>query len=301
MLDIRQLQVFVAVWKTRSFSKAAKKVFLTQPTVSGHIKGLEEGLGTKLFDRSGKEVVPTKAGERLYPFAREILKISDRAEREMAAFLEGGKGELDVGGSNIPGQYLLPRLIGDFKKGRPDAHVTLRIGDTSSITDQVQNGDVELGMVGAVIKKTGLFFEPCFDDELVLVVPRGHRFFGSSSVRLSEIASEPFIVREKGSGTRMATEHAFKEAGFPGVDYLHVVAEMGSTESVRQAVKAGVGLAIISRRAVADDVSHGLLSFSLLEGVDLSRKFYLVTNRRRTLSPLAQEFVTFIKDLPSDL
>ncbi|MCD6200021.1 MAG: LysR family transcriptional regulator [Deltaproteobacteria bacterium] len=294
MLDIRQLQIFLAVWENRSFSRAAHDVYLTQPTVSGHIRALEETLGVRLFDRSGKDVTPTKAGEVLYPFARQILRLNLQAEREIVMFLGQEKGSLDLGGSNIPGQYILPGVIGRFKAERPNIKVILRISDTAAIVAAVANGELELGMVGAVVQKKGLSFEPCLHDDMVLIVSPGHRLADCRQASIDDLASEPFVLREKGSGTRLATEHAMQAAGNLQFSDLQIVAEMGSTEAIRQAVKAGLGCSIISRRAVTDDLEHGLLFAPVLEGVQLSRQFYLIWHNQRTLSPLAHAFRSFL-------
>ncbi len=294
MIDIRQLQIFMAVWRSGSFSKAAELVHLTQPTVSSHIKGLEDTLGVRLFDRSGRDVIPTKAGSLLYPYARQILRLSDQAEKEVSLFLGREKGILETGGSNIPGQYILPGLLGDFKKRYPDICLRLHIGDTSSIAAYVASGELEVGVVGAVIEKKCLAFEACFDDELVLIVSAGHPLAKVSEVDPGSLRDELFVVREEGSGTRLATERAFEAAGEAGFNEFRVVAEMGSTEAVRQAVRAGLGCAIVSRRAVRDDLAQGLLSSPLIKGIDLHRQFYLIWHNKRTLSPLASAFRDFI-------
>ncbi len=296
-MDLRQLQVFMAVWKTKSFSKAARDVYLTQPTVSGHIKSLEEQLGVRLFDRTGREAVPTRAGERLFPFARDMLNLAQKAEGEMAAFLGTGKGVLDLGGSNIPGQYLLPKLIGDFKADTPQAHVCLKVADTRVICDMVEQGAVELGLVGAKINRPNLAYESCFRDELVLAVPPGHEFAGREEVDVTNLLYKPFVVREEGSGTRLAAEKALEERGLDGFGQMDVVAEMGSTEAVRQAVKAGIGMAIISKRAVEDDERYGAIATCRITGASLHRKFYLVQNLRRTMSPLAKKFMDFVNEV----
>jgi DNA-binding transcriptional LysR family regulator len=294
MIEIRQIQVFLAVWENRSFSRAAQEVHLTQPTVSGHIRVLEEILGVRLFDRGGKEVTPTKAGEILYPFARQILRLNLQAERGIAMFLGQEKGSLDLGGSNIPGQYILPGVIGRFKADRPNIKVILRISDTAAIVAAVANGELELGMVGAIVQKKGLSFEPCFHDDMVLIVPPGHRLADCKKASIDDLASEPFVLREKGSGTRLASERALQAAGNLQISDLQIVAEMGSTEAIRQAVRAGLGCAIVSRRAVKDDLEHGLLYTPVLEGVQLSRQFYLIWHNQRTLSPLAYAFRSFL-------
>jgi DNA-binding transcriptional LysR family regulator len=299
MIEMRQLQVFLAVWEKRSFSRAAHEVYLTQPTVSGHIRALEETLGVRLFDRRGKDVTPTKAGEILYSFARQILRLDLQAEQEILMFLGQEKGSLDLGGSNIPGQYILPAVIGRFKAERPNIKVILRISDTAAIVSAVAKGELELGMVGAVIQKKGLSFEPCFHDEMVLIVPPGHRLADCGQASMEDLASEPLILREKGSGTRLAMERALQAANLQLSD-LQIVAEIGSTEAIRQAVRAGLGCSIISLRAVKDDIEHGLLYAPVLKGVKLSRQFYLIWHNQRTLSPLAHAFRSFLLSGNSD-
>jgi DNA-binding transcriptional LysR family regulator len=295
LLEIHQLRIFLAVWELRSFSAAARKVYLTQPTVSGHIKGLEDALKVRLFDRSGRDVVPTKAGELLYPFARKIVGLVSETEEEVAAFLGGGKGVLTIGGSTIPGQYILPRVIAQFRRDRPEVRVVLRIGDTAGITDLVGAMEMDLAIVGAVLNRQGLAFEPIYDDQLVLVVPKGHRLAGKTEADVAEIRAEPFVVRERGSGTRLVAENALKAAGAGDFDAFNVVAEVGSTEAVRHAVKAGLGLAIVSRRAVEDDVGLGLLSALAIKGIDLNRRFYLIWRKNRTLPPVALDFCNLLR------
>lgn len=299
-MDIHQFKIFMAVWETGSFSQAARKVYLTQPTVSGHIQSLEEQAGARLFNRDGRKITPTKAGELLYPYARQILRLQTQASRDLSLFLDSEKGSLEIGGSNIPGQYILPVLLGRFKKNHPDIQLMLRIGDTASIIDAVASGELELGMVGAVLYKKALSFKACFDDELVLVIPPGHPLADRKEVIPADLRHEIFIVREKGSGTRFAAARALESTGEFNPNQLKIIAEMGSTEAIRQAVKAGLGCAILSKRAVEDDVRHGLIRSPELKGVDMHRQFYLVHHEKRSLSPLALAFKKVIMKISSD-
>ena len=296
MIEMRQLEVFMAIWKTKSFSLAAKSLYLTQPTISGHIKALEDLLGVQLFHRSVREITPTKAGEVLYPFARKILRINNQAQQEIAKFLGQEKGKLEIGGSNIPGQYILPGLVSEFKSSRPRVQVMVTISDTASIIESVASGNIELGMVGARLKNKNLEFTPCFRDRLVLIVPSGHPLAHRKGVRIQELLNEPFVIREQGSGTRYTTEMALEAQGIY-LDDLNVVAEMGSTEAVRQAVKNGLGCAILSEKAVADDLVYGLLHAPAIESIDLRRQFFVIRHGRRQLSPLAKAFFDFLAPL----
>lgn len=294
MMDLHRLRIFLAVYENRGFSEAARKVYLTQPTVSAHIKELEDALGAPLFDRLGREVEATELARVLFSYAKRLVDLATEAEEAVSSFVSGEKGTLRLGGSTIPGQYILPRLIGAFKKTNPHVRIVLQIGDTRSVAEQVLSGSIELGMIGAVIDQPELVHEPCFDDAIILAVPSFHGLADRQRIFISEIMGEPLVIREPGSGTRMVAEAALRKAGYSGFDAFSVVCEMGSTEAIRQAVKAGVGCGIISRRAVEEDVAKGDLAAITLEDVDLSRKFHLVTRKGRTLSPLAVRFRDFV-------
>ncbi len=294
MLDIKQLQVFLAVWEHRNISRAAQAVYLTQPTVSGHLKALEEQLGTRLFDRTSKKVAPTQAARVFYPYAKQIMDLNRQALEEMKGFLGEETGTLEIGASNIPGQYLLPPLLGLFKKIRPKIEIKLEISDTRKIVESVENGMVEIGLVGAKLKSPKVHFEECFSDELVFVAGPAHQLLRRKEIELDEMVAQPLITREGGSGTRLTIERALREKGV-AADSMNIVVEMGSTEAVRQAVKAGIGCAIISKRAVKDDLECGLLQSIKIKGVSINRTFYLIWLKNRTLSPVTKLFISFLR------
>lgn len=287
------MEIFSKVVELRSFSRAAAATYLTQPTVSEHIKALEESLGLKLLDRLGREVVPTRAGELLYGYARRILELQAEAWQALSQFAGCLKGRLILGGSTIPGQYLLPALVGRFKEGHPDVSVTLKIGDTREVVEGVLEGRLELGVVGARIEKGPLEYQPLARDKLALVVPAGHRWAQKGSVFLSELKEEPFVLRESGSGTRQTLEENLRAAG-EEIGSLRVVAEMGSTEAIIQSIRAGLGVSVLSRLAVEERLDFGTLAIVAVEGLQLSREFFIVTHRARTLSPICQAFFSFL-------
>lgn len=299
-MDLHQLKLFIAVMETGSFTGASRKVHLTQPTISGHIKSLEDLIGAHLFDRIGREVLPTKAAELLYPYAVKLMELADDTERAMSYYIKGTKGVLRVGGSNIPGQYILPALVGEFKEKWQEIQVMLKIGDTSEITGLVEEGELELGVVGAVLDKPGLQYESCCGDELVLVIPRDHELAGLKKVDFEKIRSYPFVIREKGSGSRMTAENALVSAGFGGAESMNIVAEMGSTEAILHAIKAQIGIGIVSSRAVEDDIRYGTLVSRKIDEVDLKRNFYLIWRKDRSLSPIAINFLRFLKGSMSE-
>ena len=295
-MDLHALQVFCKIVELKSFSRAAEAVLLTQPTVSGHIKVLEDSLGLRLFDRAGKQVTTTQAGELLYGYARRILALRAETEQALAEFKGGLKGSLCIGGSSVPGAYVLPPLIARFKQDYPEVTIHLKIGDSREVCRSVAEGHCDLAAVGAKFDDARLHFEPLAEDELVLVAPRGHPWARRPSVRLAELPGQPFIVREVGSGSRRYAEQALGERGLDP-KALRVMAEMGSNEAVRQAVKAGSGLAIISRRAVEDDLKVGALVAVRIESVRFLRQFYIAAHRTRTKSPACRAFLRLLGKL----
>ncbi len=293
-MDLRALEVFCKIVELRSFSRAAEAVLLTQPTVSGHIKALETELGLRLLDRAGKTVAPTRAGEILYEYARRVLALREEAQQAINEHKGGLTGHLALGGSNIPGAYILPPLVAAFKREHPEVTIALHIGGSRDILRGVIDGTFEVGMVGARFEEGRVRYEPFARDELVLAVPAAHSWAGRSMVRLAELPRQPFIMRERGSGTRKVMERALTGRALdPG--NLRVVLEVTGNEAVRQALKAGAGISIISRRAVEDDIRHKAVAALRIHGVRLVRDFFLVTHKSRSRSPLGQAFLSFLR------
>jgi DNA-binding transcriptional LysR family regulator len=293
-MDLRQLEVFAGVYQLRSFSRAASALRLTQSTVSEHVRLLEEELGVRLFDRLGRESVPTRAGELLHGYARQMLALRVQARQALDEFLGQMSGLLTVGGSTIPGEYVLPALIGRFRERHPRVAITLHISDTRGTVQGVLDGQVDVGVVGADPANRALEAWPLMPDELVVAVPRAHPWMSRQEATLEELRAQPLVVREPGSGSREALERALETAGTSLAD-MDVIAEMGSTGAIKQAVKAGVGVSIISRRAVEDESRLGLLGCVTIRELKLARQFYVVTHAARSRSPLARAFVDFLK------
>jgi len=293
-MDLRQLEIFVKVAELKSFSKAAEALFLTQPTVSEHIRTLEQELGVRLLDRLGRGAETTAAGRLLLSHATRMLQLQREALQAMDSFQGRLAGELLVAASTIPGEYVLPPLIGRFKEKFPDIAITLLIGDSRAVVDWVAEGRAEVAVVGARLPHRGIDYRELMPDELVLVVPAGHPWHGKQEVGLEDLRAEPLLLRERGSGTRAALESALAKAGLD-LSAFRVVGEMGSTQAIKQAVKAGVGVSVVSRRAVEEECRSGLVWCLKLRDLKVARAFHVATHRDRSRSPLAEAFRTFIE------
>jgi len=293
-LDIRRLEVFCRVLELRSFTRAAEAVLLTQPTVSENIRLLEETVGERLLDRLGREVLPTPAGRILYSYARRIIQLRDEAMQAMQQYRGELTGTLALGASTIPGAYILPPLIESFRLHHPAIQLQLRIADTTAVVEELLHDRLELGLIGARLKEQRFDCDEMFADELVLTLYPGHPWVGRTSVRPQELESEPVILREQGSGTRLVMSQALREQGVD-VARLLVVAEMGSSEAVRQGIKSRLGISILSSLAVAEDVQRGDLLTIPVEGMRIRRPFFLIRRKGRQLSPLALAFYEHLR------
>ncbi|MBI5893466.1 MAG: LysR family transcriptional regulator [Deltaproteobacteria bacterium] len=289
-MELKFLEIFCKVVEERGFSKAASALFLTQPTISSHIKTLEDEIGIKLLDRLGRDVVPTKAGEVLYKYAREIVNLKTNAIQALNEFKGAVKGKLVIGGSTIPGEYILPEYIAGFKKTHPDITVTLKIGDTQDIIDMVLNGSVEMGVVGSKTNDKRSECKEFLKDELVLIVSDKHFKNIKGKIDKKDLKNLPIIIREQGSGSRKTIEEIFKRHGID-IEDLNIVAEFGSTEAVKQAVKSGIGVSFVSSFAVKSEIQNKTLKAIPIKDFNITRHFYITIDKTRTTSPICQSFI----------
>jgi DNA-binding transcriptional LysR family regulator len=232
----------------------------------------------------------------LFGYAKRLLSTKTAALQALQELQGGLRGELVLGGSSIPGQYILPAVLGQFKRHYPDITVFLSITDTMDILERLVHGEVELGFVGACVPHPQVVYCPFVDDELVLAVAPDHPWAAQGTVPLAAVYTEPFIQRERGSGSRLVIEQTLKQHGVDPAT-LRVTAEMGSTEAIKQGIKAGIGVSIISRIALTDELHVGSLRTVVIQDVVLRRSFYIIRHKGRTLSPLGQTFTRFLQDV----
>ena len=293
-MDLRRLEIFAKVAELGSFSRAAEALFLTQPTVSEHIRALEDELGVQVLDRLGRGAQPTPAGRMLLDYAARMLALAREARQAIDRHQGRVSGELGVGGSTIPGEYVLPTLLGAFRAKHPETSVSLLIGSSRDVSQWVEAGRVEVGVTGARPSTRALHAKALMSDELVVVAPAEHAWAERKTVSLAEVRAEPLVVRERGSGSREALERALDGAGLD-LGAFRVVGEMGSTQAIKQAVRACIGVSIISRRAVDDECRARQLVALPIRDLRVERAFWLVTHRDRTRSPLAEAFIAFVE------
>ena len=302
--DLRQLEIFQKVVELGSFSKAGEAVHLAQASVSERIANLESAVGARLLDRLGRQVVPTKLGELLYKHSLTLLEMKHQVSLEIQAFLGIRKGTLHLGCSTIPGEYILPSLIGRFGEKYPHIMISLTIGDSREIENRVLEGRFEAGVIGSRSTRENLIGHELWRDELVVAVPASHPWAGRKTVTLKELSEAPYIAREAGSGTLQIVEEYLRGAGIKSTESFHIVARFGTSTAVKEGIKAGLGVSILSYRALDAEIKAGILKPLRLNRLPMSRRFYLIKDRRRTASPLCEAFVDFLisssgnQDLP---
>ncbi|HEY3221483.1 MAG TPA: LysR family transcriptional regulator [Gemmatimonadales bacterium] len=245
-LTLHRLELFLAVLDAGGVARAAKTRNLSQPAVSEHLRGLEAFFGVPLFERAGRGVRPTAAARLVEPLVRQALGLLTSAEQAAAEVRGLLAGAVAVGASTTPGTYLLPEVLGRFHTAHPRIALTLRIGDTREVEQWVAAGAVELGVIGAAPVRPGLAAEPWVKDELVAIVGRRHPFARRRTLSGAALAGEPYIAREEGSSTRAVAERLLDDLRVT----LLPIMQLGSTEAVREAVAAGLGVSVVSRHAV---------------------------------------------------
>ncbi len=291
-LDISLLETFILVADLESFSSAARRLGLTQPAVSLQIKSLEKELSAPLIDRSHSRVVLTPAGRTAYAHAKKILADRELMITEIPRATGRVAGQLLVGASNIPGEYILPPVLSEFRTIHPEVGISLDIKDSSGVIEMTRNSEIELGFTGAE-PGSDMAFQRFARDRLVLITPPHHQFSTKRKVKLSLIAGQPFVNRLNGSGTRKTFESGLQARGIDPGD-MTTVAELGSTQSVISAVQSGMGVAVVSNLAAEQPSRAGLIAVVELADLDHSRDFYVVNIKDRPLSMAADSFLKYV-------
>lgn len=294
-LNYHQLHIFYTVAERGSFSAAAHALHMTQPAVTMQIQALEDYFGSKLLVRSTKKIELTEAGQTLYPFARRSIELMRETEKAMARYASKLEGRLQLGASLTIGEYVLPRLLGPFGKVYPDISIVLKVMNTTQIIEEIVGHQLNFGLVEAPVHHPDMVSEPVMEDELKLIVPSGHPLSGRGAVTLKDAVSYPFVLREKGSGTRQVMEDELERLGVEP-ERLETVMELGSTGAVKSAVESGLGVTIISPSSVKHEVALGLLEVVEIKDATFKRQFYSIHLKSTLLPVSAVTFLTFLRE-----
>ena len=295
-MNLKQLEAFVQVSESGSFSKAAKELFLTQPTISAHISSLEKELNVRLFIRNTKEVSLSDDGKDLYRYAKQITDLEKAIEERFYMDSDDGKHFITIAASTIPAQYLLPKVLMCYRERYPKEQIKIMETDSSEVVTQVVDHMVDVGFTGTVLEKKHCKYIPFYKDELAVITPDTPEYRILKEQNRDDIdwiKRKPLILREEGSGTRKEAEKQLKNAGISMED-LDIVASIANQETIKKSVKQGMGITVLSRLAAEDE--DGLLIFPI-PGADEGRDINLVYNKNYQTSRSADRFIRIVKEV----
>lgn len=295
-MNLKQLEAFVQVSESGSFSKAAKELFLTQPTISAHISSLEKELNVRLFIRNTKEVSLSDDGKDLYRYAKQITDLEKAIEERFYMDSDDGKHFITIAASTIPAQYLLPKVLMCYRERYPKEQIKIMETDSSEVVTQVVDHMVDVGFTGTVLEKKHCKYIPFYKDELAVITPDTPEYRILKEQNRDDIdwiKRKPLILREEGSGTRKEAEKQLKNAGISMED-LDIVASIANQETIKKSVKQGMGITVLSRLAAEDE--DGLLIFPI-PGADEGRDINLVYNKNYQMTRSAYRFIRIVKEV----
>jgi DNA-binding transcriptional LysR family regulator len=295
-----RLKVFRVAAEELSFTRAAEKLFLTQPAVTMQVKNLEDELHLRLFDRTGQRLALTPAGRVLQDYAARIADLCSEAEQAVASLRGETVGRLALAASTTIAQYLLPALAGSFIKEHPGVELDIMSANTAGAVAALVEGRVRLALIEGPAGRSDVKTEPFIEDRLPLIVPPGHEWSETGALDTHKLASAPLIMRERGSGTREVVERALRKAGLP-FKKLRVVMELDSTEAVKSAVRAGLGVGFVSEWALSREVALGMLKEIPLKNLDIRRDFLFVYPRGPEPEGIEGSFLKFARFNRGDL
>ncbi len=289
----RRLQVFFTVARLLSFTKAAETLHMTQPAVTFQVRQLEEYFNTRLFDRTHNRINLTEAGNRVYLYADKIFELYTEMENSVREMTGEVSGSLTIGASTTIAEYMLPALLGDFKKRYEDINIHLKVSNTEGIVSMVENNTIDLGVVEAPVGNKNLVVEECRPDHLVAIVPPGHPESERKTLTYEDLIKYPFICREEGSGTREVINEYLSMVS-DGPDALKISMELGSPEAVKGAVEAGMGISVVSQATVQKELRLGTLVAINLDP-SLDRPFSFVHQKQKFRMRVMEELLEFAR------
>ena len=295
-MDLKQLEVFVAVAKYNSFSKAAKELFLTQPTVSAHVQNLEKSLDTILVNRNNKVVTLTNSGKILYEHAIYILNNCKKAIYDIKEYSGKIEGIIDIACSSIPETYVLPDFLKSFYTNYPNVKFSISRYDSQGAISEILNERISFGFVGSKINNKQIEYIDLIDDELVLITPKNLIIEHENGfIDIDKLYNLKFIMRKDGSGTQSIVINKLKSKKIP-INNLDIISYIESNESIKEMVKLGLGVSFVSYASVIEDINLNKLNFYRIKNLKLDRKFYFIYSKKKTFTPLEYKFLDEVCD-----
>jgi DNA-binding transcriptional LysR family regulator len=294
-MNLEYLRTYLEVIRAGSFSEVAKKLSISQPAVSFQIQKLEQELGVRLIDRRQKKLVMTEAGKRLLVFAELFDKEHQTLIHDFEHLREEVTGNLVIAASTMPGDFILPPILGEFKRRHPAVDIQVEVTDSARVIEAVKSGEYDIGFCGISPEDQGLEAVKIAEDEIVLIVFPEHPFAGRKQVSFMDISAESLIFREPTSGTQRSVEAFLAKAGFD-LNRCKPALVLSTTEAVVNAVEAKSGIAFVSNLAIKKSVALGLVREVRIEGVTLKRDFFCIYRKQQVISRLLEEFIFFIRE-----
>ncbi len=291
-MNLERLKVFSTVANLKSFTRAAEKLYMTQPAISKNIKQIEEFYGVVLFRRVGNHIDLTEAGNKLLQFADDILKLAEEAKEALNEDKLQAEERIVLSVGSTVGVYILPLVLKKFIKKYPKVRFTIEISNAQKVLDKFAEGTIDMGIIGALVHKTSSNCQPFISEELKLIVANNHPWSAVNEILVSDLKGQSFFLREKGSGLRHVIEERLKKAGFE----LDNVTEMPNNEAIVKLVEAGLGISIVSEYAIAEDLELNSIKTVGIKDLDLRRYFYMIYREEKMLSKNFNNFVKYLRE-----
>lgn len=295
-ITLQQMEAMILLVEERSFSRAAKRMLLTQPALTKNIHNIEDSLGVKVVQRSNAGVSLTPEGKIFYDYAQRIVRLRREAAEKIRQLHEKTGGDIYLSASTIPATYILPHALSRFKKEHADIRVFMKTEDSEEVMNMVLDREVEIGVIGKKPQNAKLIAEPVWPDRLILAVPKGHRWIKQRTVELDELIKEPFVLREKGSATREVFETYLKENKGLSLSQFNVCTELGSSAAIKEALLAGLGVSVLSIHAVGRELASKMLFDIPMQSCLIERRFHLIYLKQFEFRLHHKTFVDYLKN-----
>ncbi len=294
-MDFEKLRTFYTIARTKSFTKAAEELNLTQPAVSSQISSLEERYGIRLFERIGRRVYLTRAGEVLLPYAEKIIAMFEEAKLAITKIKDPTFGKLNFGASMISGIHIIPEILKEFKNIYPKIETHVRITYAYEILNLIEENEIDFGVIderGTEKTKTTFEIEPLVEDKLILVVHPKHKLAKRKKIKIRELKKENLILTERRSSLRAFFELSLTKKGLTLFPFM----EFGNVEAVKKMVEKGLGVAVLSILAIKEEVELGLLKGIEIEDIETKRSVLLIKRKEKEFFPVTKLFIDYLKE-----